>query len=136
MADTPPTSAAKKEKPPALEDKPFSEFIDAHFLPALNQALTEKGLTDLNLQFVEDSLPTQSGKCWQVKATWQQGVRSFLVGFPEESITGVKVFACADGKTKPTSLEAFLGDERKITLDLLVFGVLRRLNGQKWLGLN
>ena len=61
------------------------------------------------------------------------GQRSFLVGFPEQSISGVKVFACAEGKTKPTDLEAFLSDERKITLDLLVFGVLRRLNGQRWL---
>jgi Protein of unknown function (DUF2996) len=136
MADTPPAPAEKKEKPPAIEDKPFAEFIDTHFIPALTQSLTEKGLTDLSLEFVQQPLPTQREACWQVTATWQQGQRSFLVGFPEQSISGVKVFACADGKTKPTDLEAFLSDERKITLDLLVFGVLRRLNGQKWLGLN
>ena len=104
MADTPPASAATKEKPPALEDKPFAEFIEAHFIPALTQALTEKGLTDLALQFTQQTLPTQGETCWQVKATWQQGERSFLVGFPEQPSSGTKGLACADGKTKPTSL--------------------------------
>ena len=136
MADNQAAPAPKKEKPPALEDKPFDVFIQEHFLPSLAQALNEKGLSDLELSFTEQSLPTQSGSCWQVRGTWASGRRSFLVGFPEQSISGVKVFACADANSRPTSLEAFLGDERKITLELLVFGVLRRLNGQKWLGRN
>jgi len=33
-------------------------------------------------------------------------------------------------------LEPFLIDERKVTLDLMVFGVMQRLNGQKWLERN
>ena len=36
----------------------------------------------------------------------------------------------------PATIEPFLLDERKITLDLLVFGVIQRLNAQKWLGGN
>ncbi|MDE5116328.1 MAG: DUF2996 domain-containing protein, partial [Trichodesmium sp. St2_bin2_1] len=36
----------------------------------------------------------------------------------------------------PATLEPFLIDERKITLNLLVFGVIQRLNAQKWLSLN
>ena len=102
----------------------------------LTQALADKGLADITLQFIEKPLPTQTQPCWQVQGQWQGGKRSFLIGFPDGSISGVKVFACADAQTQPSSLEAFLSDERKITLDLLVFGVLRRLNGQKWLGLN
>ncbi|MGB3208973.1 MAG: DUF2996 domain-containing protein, partial [Crinalium sp.] len=34
---------------------------------------------------------------------------------------------------KPSTLEPFLIDERKVTLDLMVFGVIQRLNAQKWL---
>ena len=134
MADASP----KKEKPPALEDKPFNEFIESHFVPELAKALSEQGLSDLDLQFVKRSLPTQSSaeEVWQILGKWLGGQRSFVLGFPEESIKGLKVFACADGQSTPTDLEAFLIDERKVNLNLLVFGVLRRLNGQKWLGLN
>ncbi|MFZ4664997.1 MAG: DUF2996 domain-containing protein [Prochlorotrichaceae cyanobacterium] len=134
MAD--PQTAEKKAKPPALEDKPFAEFIETHFIPSLAETLKNNGVSDLALQFTKETLPTQRDECWQVRGQWSGGRRSFLVAFPEESIGGVKVFACADANTKPTDLEPFLGDERKITLDLLVFGVMRRLNGQKWLGLN
>ena len=134
MADS--QTAEKKAKPPTLEDKPFAEFIELHLIPSLQEALQANGMSDVTLQFLKKSLPTQTEESWQVWGEWAGGTRSFLVGFPEESISGVKVFACADGKSQHTDLEPFLGDERKITLDLLVFGVVRRLNGQKWLGLN
>jgi hypothetical protein len=133
--DQPPASP-KKEKPPAIEDKPFFEFVEQHYLPALKKALEAQGLQDLELSFVHQSLPTAKSLCWQVCGKWSRGRRSFLVAFPQEKIVGTKAFACADGGTIPASLEPFLGDERKITLDLLVFGVVQRLNGQKWLGWN
>ncbi|MGB3653084.1 MAG: DUF2996 domain-containing protein, partial [Rivularia sp. (in: cyanobacteria)] len=50
-------------------------------------------------------------------------------------IKGKKAFSCNEGK-RPSTLESFLIDERRITLDLMVFGVVQRLNGQKWLGRN
>ncbi|MGA1475845.1 MAG: DUF2996 domain-containing protein [Prochlorothrix sp.] len=127
---------AKKEKPPALEEKPFGEFIEQHYLPALKEALTESGLGDVDLSFQKGTLPLAPEAFWQVKGLWAGGKRSFVLGFPEETIKGLKVFACADGGVAPKNLEPFLSDERKITLPLLVFGVVRRLNGQKWLGWN
>ena len=46
-------------------------------------------------------------------------------------------FICsADKFTLISTIEPFLGDERKINLDLLVFGVVQRLNAQKWLTRN
>lgn len=139
-ASNPPTNTPaakpKQEKPPALEDKPFPEFIEQHYLPALKDALESQGLQDLELSFSQQSLPTFQDVCWQVYGQWSGGRRSFLVAFPDEKITGTKAFACADGGTVPSYLEPFLVDERKITLDLLVFGVVQRLNGQKWLGWN
>ncbi|WP_414565826.1 MULTISPECIES: DUF2996 domain-containing protein [unclassified Anabaena] len=139
--DKPPVAAkaAKKEKPPAVEDKPFVEFMEQHYLPSLQKAIAEQGVQDLNLSFAKQKLPISgfqsAEECWQVIGSWQNGQRQFNLYFPDEDISGKKGFSCNEGK-KPSTLESFLIDERRITLDLLVFGLLQRLNGQKWLGRN
>ncbi|MCE2720642.1 MAG: DUF2996 domain-containing protein [Dolichospermum sp.] len=131
--------AAKKEKPPALEDKPFEEFMQQHYLPALQEAITKEGVPDVKLTFAKQKYSiigfTSAEECWQVIGSWQGGKRQFNVYFPEENIQGKKGFSCNEGK-KPSTLESFLIDERKITLDLLVSRLVYRLNGQKWLGRN
>ena len=131
--------AAKKEKPPAVEDKPFVEFMEQHYLPTLQKAIADQGVEDLQLAFAKQKLPIagfqSAEECWQVIGSWQSGQRQFNLYFPDESITGQKGFSCNEGK-KPSTLESFLIDERRITLDLLVFGLVQRLNGQKWLGRN
>ncbi|YAF95705.1 MAG: DUF2996 domain-containing protein [Nodularia sp. CChRGM 3473] len=131
--------AAKKEKPPAVEDKPFVEFMQQHYLPTLQKAIAEQGVQDLQLSFAKQKLPIagfqSAEECWQVIGSWQNGQRQFNLYFPDEDIQGKKGFSCNEGK-KPSTLESFLIDERKITLDLLVFGLVQRLNGQKWLGRN
>ncbi|BAZ07838.1 DUF2996 domain-containing protein [Calothrix sp. NIES-3974] len=131
--------AAKKEKPPAVEDKPFVEFMEQDYLPALQKAIADEGVRDLELKFTKQQLPIRGmeglGECWQVVGSWQNGYRQFNIYFPDENIQGKKAFSCNEGKV-PSTLESFLIDERKITLDLLVFGTVRRLNGQKWLGRN
>ncbi|MEA5582178.1 DUF2996 domain-containing protein [Nodularia harveyana UHCC-0300] len=129
----------KKEKPPAVEDKPFVEFMEQHYLPSLQNAIAEEGVSDLQLSFAKQKLPISgfqsAEECWQVIGSWQNGQRQFNLYFPDEDITGNKGFSCNEGK-KPSTLESFLIDERRITLDLLVFGLVQRLNGQKWLGRN
>jgi hypothetical protein len=131
-------AAAKKEKPPAVEDKPFAEFIEQDYLPALKKALGSQGVEDLDLKFAQEKLPAGLGnseRCWQVIGQWQGGKRQFNVYFPNQDIKAQKVFSCA-ANGKPSIIEPFLGDERKITLPLLVFGVVQRLNAQKWLNRN
>jgi hypothetical protein len=129
----------KKEKPPALEDKPFVEFMQQDYLPSLKKALEAQGVKELALNFEKQKVSVkgfeQIGDCWQVVGSWRKGQRQFNLYFPEEDIQGKKAFSCNEG-AKPSTLESFLIDERKITLDLLVFGVTQRLNGQKWLALN
>jgi hypothetical protein len=130
--------AAKKEKAPAVEDKPFVEFMEQDYLPALKNAITEEGVQDLELSFAKQKISIiglDKEDCWQVIGSWQKGLRQFNLYFPEENIQGKKGFSCNEGK-KPSTLESFLIDERKITLDLMVFGLVQRLNGQKWLGRN
>jgi hypothetical protein len=127
-------AAAKKEKAPAVEDKPFMEFIQQDYLPALKTALEKTGVQDLELKLEKRSLQEVSD-CWQVYGSWQGGKRQFNVYFPEEDIQKQRAFSCYEG-SKPSTIEPFLCDERKITLDLLVFAVTQRLNAQKWLTRN
>ena len=129
----------KKEKPPAVEDKPFVEFMEKNYVPALEKAITDKGVEDLHLSFAKQKVPVigfeSAQECWQVEGRWRDGQRQFNLYFPDENIKGKKGFSCNEGK-KPSTMESFLIDERKITLDLMVFGLIQRLNGQKWLGIN
>ncbi|MEH1907197.1 MAG: DUF2996 domain-containing protein [Nostoc sp.] len=132
--------AAKKEKAPAVEDKPFVEFIEQDYLPALQKAIAQKGVQDLQVAFAKQKVPItgfeSAEECWQIIGSWSEiGLRQFNLYFPEEDIQGKKGFSCNEGK-KPSTLESFLIDERRITLDLLVFGLVQRLDGQKWLGRN
>ncbi len=129
---------AKKEKPPALEEKPFAEFIEQHYLPTLTTALTNNGINDLYLSLVEQPLPMGDSqeKCWQVVGMWNQGQRQFNLYFPEGSINGLKGFSYNHSGGKPSIFESFLIDERRVNLDLLVFGLIQRLNAQKWLARN
>ncbi|MDF5739964.1 MULTISPECIES: DUF2996 domain-containing protein [unclassified Nostoc] len=132
--------AAKKEKAPAVEDKPFVEFIEQDYLPALQKAIAQQGVQNLQVSFAKQKVPItgfeSAEECWQIIGSWSEiGKRQFNLYFPEEDIQGKKGFSCNEGK-KPSTLESFLIDERRITLDLLVFGLVQRLDGQKWLGRN
>lgn len=137
--DKPAAKAAKKEKAPAVEDKPFAEFIQQDYLPALKQALANQGVPDLDLTFAKQKVPVigyNKDDCWQIVGRWQNGgARQFNLYFEKEDIQGRKFFSCNEG-SKPSTLESFLGDERKVTLDLMIYGAVQRLNGQKWLQRN
>jgi hypothetical protein len=126
---------AKKEKPPALEDKPFADFITQDYLPSLQKTLANQGIKDLDLKFEKRALPIAGigdSECWQVIGHWDGG-KQFIIGFIKEDISGSKVFCCADYGAKPSLLESFMIDERKVNLDLLLLYTVQRLNGQKWL---
>ncbi|MEI6445244.1 MAG: DUF2996 domain-containing protein [Nostocales cyanobacterium ELA583] len=138
-SEQPAAKAPKKEKPPAVEDKPFQEFIKQDYLPALQAAITKEGVADITLNFAKQKYPiigfTSGEECWQIIGSWKNGQRQFNLYFPEENIQGKKGFSCNEGK-KTSTLESFLIDERKTTLELLVTRLVYRLNGQKWLGRN
>jgi hypothetical protein len=133
----------KKEKPPAIEDKPFNEFIEQHYLPSLKTALAKEGIDNLNLEFAKRKIEVMgqndSAPYWQVQGQWEEsteGRHQFNIAFIDENISGQKILSLANNGAKPSTIEQFMGDERKITLDLMVLYTLQRLNGQKWLTRN
>lgn len=127
---TEPKAASKakveKVKQPTIEELPFNEFITTHYLPALTKAFTNAGITDLSLNIEE----------LRIKGNWANNVRKFMIYFAKEDINGQKAFSCWDAGSQPSVIEPFLVDERKATLDLMVFGVMQRLNAEKWLRAN
>jgi Protein of unknown function (DUF2996) len=134
------TAPPKKEKAPAVEAKPFSDFIQQDYLPALAQALIDKGAIDLDVKLDRSKISVKgfetAPECSQVIGRWNDGQRQFNVYFFDDNIQGQRAISCADFGHQSSTIESFLIDERKITLDLLVSGVVLRLNSQKWLTRN
>ena len=111
--------------------------MEEDFTPALKEALASKGIQPLELAFKKENLPVGGNdQYWQVTGNWQNGQRQFNLYFLEESIKGKKAFSCATNGSKPSIMESFMIDERKVTLGLMVMYTLQRLNGQKWLARN
>ena len=135
-----PAAKAKKEKPPKLEDKPFAEFIENHYLPELKKAMAEAGIEDVELTFVQQGVPIKGANanepCWQVIGKWQNGNRQFNIYFPDEDIKGQKAFSSSTYGNAPSTIESFMIDERRVNLKLLVMYTIQRLNAQKWLARN
>jgi hypothetical protein len=135
-------AAAKKEKPPAIEDKPLPEFMAQDCLPALQQNLTTKGVAGIDLRFAKQKIAVKgyesSPECWQIIGHWQidNQPRQFNVYFFDETLQGQRGFSYSSGGTLPSTMESFRIDERKLSIDLFISGVLQRLNGQKWLTRN
>jgi hypothetical protein len=131
---------AKKEKAPAVEDKPFAEFIEQDYLPALKKAFAQEGIEDVEVTFVKETIQipglSKTDACWQVAGSWKDGQRQFNIYFPEEDINKSKAFSWATNGAHPSTLESFMIDERRVTLDLMVFYTIQRLNAQKWLTRN
>lgn len=135
-----PAAKAKKEKPPALEDKPFADFIQQDYLPALKAALIKQDIQDIELTFEKRKINVigfaQAPESWQVIGRWKSGgkqTKEFNLYFFDETISGQKGFSYSESGGRASTLESFRIDERKVDLGLLVFWTLQRLNAQKWL---
>jgi len=142
VADKPAAKGAKakKAKPPAVESKPFNEFIEQDYVPALKTAFAKQGINDINVTFVKEKIQitgmSPTDDCWQVKGNWNNGQRQFSVYFPDQDIKKRKAFSYSANGVKPSTIESFMIDERRVTLDLMVFYTIQRLNAQKWLAWN
>ncbi len=123
----------KKELP--IEKKPFQEFINDHLIPTLKKEINQRGFEINSINLKNTNRPIAGDKCWviscQIKDTCD-----FWLSFEKEDITSLKNISLSKPNQKPSIIESFLIDEKRITLNLIISRVLQRLNGQKLIGVN
>ena len=133
--DTPdkPITIAKKELP--VEKKPFQEFINLHLIPALTEEINQRGLEINNIKLTNTNRPIAGDKCWVINCEIKDTC-NFWLSFEKDDITSLKSISLSKPNQKPSIIESFLIDEKRITLKLIISRVLQRLNGQKLIGVN
>ena len=123
----------KKELP--IEKKPFQEFINDHLIPSLIEEIRLRGLevNEINLQ--NTNRPIAGDKCWVINCEIKDTC-NFWLSFEKDDISSLKSISLSKPNQKPSIIESFLIDEKRITLKLIISRVLQRLNGQKLIGVN
>ena len=127
------TSKPKKELP--IEKKPFQEFINIHLIPSLIEEINQRGLEVNNINLENTNRPIAGDKCWVVNCEIKDTC-SFWLSFEKEDISSSKSISLSKPSQKPSIIESFLIDEKRITLKLIISRVMQRLNGQKLIGVN
>ena len=123
----------KKEIP--IEKKPFNEFVNDHLMPSLIKEFNERGFEVENISFKNTSRPISGDKCWVIHCEIRETC-SFWLSFEQEDISSLKSISLCRPSQKPSVIESFLIDEKRITLKLIISRILQRLNGQKLIGVN
>ena len=126
-------SRPKKELP--IEKKPFQEFINIHLIPSLIEEINQRGLEVNNINLENTNRPIAGDKCWVVNCEIKDTC-SFWLSFEKEDISSSKSISLSKPSQKPSIIESFLIDEKRITLKLIISRVMQRLNGQKLIGFN
>jgi len=128
-----PVTKPKKELP--IEKKPFQEFIQIHLIPSLKEEINQRGLEINNINLTNTNRPIAGDKCWVINCEIKDTC-NFWLSFEKEDISSLKSISLSKPNQKPSIIESFLIDEKRITLKLIVSRVLQRLNGQKLIGAN
>ena len=123
----------KKELP--IEKKPFQEFINSHLIPSLIEEIKQRGFEVNTINLDNTIRPIAGDKCWVINCQIKDTC-SFWLSFEKEDISSLKSISLSKPNQKPSIIESFLIDEKRITLKLIISRVLQRLNGQKLIGVN
>ena len=123
----------KKELP--IEKKPFNEFINDHLLPSLTQEFKVRGFEVADINLKNTLRPIAGDKCWVIFCEIKN-ICNFWLSFEKEDISSLKSISLCKSDQKPSVIESFLIDEKRITLKLIISRILQRLNGQKLIGIN
>ena len=133
--DTPVKPIAKPIKELPIEKKPFQEFINIHLIPALIEEINQRGLEINNINLTNTNRPIAGDKCWVINCEIKNTC-NFWLSFEKDDISSLKSISLSKPNQKPSIIESFLIDEKRITLKLIISRVLQRLNGQKLIGVN
>ena len=133
--DPPVKNIPKPKKELPVEKKPFQEFVNIHLIPSLMEEIKQRGLeiNEINLQ--NTNRPIAGDKCWVINCEIKDTC-NFWLSFEKEDISSLKSISLSKPNQKPSIIESFLIDEKRITLKLIISRVLQRLNGQKLIGVN
>ena len=127
------TPKPKKELP--IEKKPFQEFINTHLIPSFIEEINQRGLEIININLKNTNRPIAGDKCWVINCEIKDTC-IFWLSFEKEDISSLKSISLSKPNQKPSIIESFLIDEKRITLKLIISRVIQRLNGQKLIGVN
>ena len=133
--DTPVKPITKPKKELTIEKKPFQEFINIHLIPALTEEINQRGLEINNINLTNTNRPIAGDKCWVINCEIKDTC-NFWLSFETEDISSLKSISLSKPNKKPSIIESFLIDEKRITLKLIISRVFQRLNGQKLIGVN
>ena len=128
-----PETKPKKELP--IEKKPFEEFINMHLIPALVDEFTNRGLEIEDINLTKTLRPIAGDECWVIYCQIKE-ICKFWLSFEKDDISSTKSISLSKSDQKPSIIESFLIDEKRITLKLIISRILQRLNGQKLIGVN
>ena len=115
-------SKPKKELP--IEKKPFQEFINIHLIPSLIEEINQRGLEVNNINLENTNRPIAGDKCWVVNCEIKDTC-SFWLSFEKEDISSSKSISLSKPSQKPSIIESFLIDEKRITLKLIISRVMQ-----------
>ena len=133
--ETPTKTIPKPIKEIPIEKKPFQEFINIHLIPSLKEEINQKGFEINNISLKNTDRPIAEDKCWVINCEIKDTC-NFWLSFEQEDISSLKSISLSKPNQKPSIIESFLIDEKRITLNLIISRVLQRLNGQKLIGFN
>ena len=128
-----PITKPKKELP--VEKKPFQEFINIHLIPELTEEINQRGLEIKFINLTNTNRPIAGDKCCVINCEIKDTC-NFWLSFEKDDISSLKSISLSKPNQKPSIIESFLIDEKRITLKLIISRVLQRLNGQKLIGVN
>ena len=133
--NTPAKTIPKPIKELPIEKKPFQEFINIHLIPSLTEEIKQRGLEVNNINLKNTNRPIAGDTCWVINCEIKD-ICNFWLSFEKEDISSLKSISLSKPNQKPSIIESFLIDEKRITLKLIISRVLQRLNGQKLIGVN
>ena len=99
------------------------------------EEINQRGLEVININLKNTNRPIAGDKCWVINCEIKDTC-SFWLSFEKEDISSLKSISLSKPNKKPSIIESFLIDEKRITLKLIISRVIQRLNGQKLIGVN
>jgi hypothetical protein len=133
--DTPVKTVTKPKKELPIEKKPFQEFINIHLIPSFIEEINQRGFEIVKINLKNTNRPIAGDKCWVINCEIKDTC-NFWLSFEKDDISSLKSISISKPNQKPSIIESFLIDEKRITLKLIISRVLQRLNGQKLIGVN